>query len=309
MFCLDTVMMDIVMMVREVPQPGSDVLADKGFVTTGGGFNAMSSAARQGMAVVYAGKLGTGPFTDLAQRALQGESIDAPIDRDPIADTGFCIVIVDESAQRTFMTSRGAEAGLDSEDLSGLDVRDGDYVLISGYNVMYPGFADIVLDWIAGLNEGVIVVFDPSNRVYDIPERYLTRALSRADWLLCNEIEARHLTATDSLLKSAVALGELTRRGNAVLRHGATGCTVVSGGSVPLVIGSFATTVVDTNGAGDTHNGVFVAELADGAEIAEAARRANAASSVAISLPGPANCPTRDVIDEMMAQWANRSDG
>ena len=302
LFCLDTVMMDIVMMVREVPQPGSDVLADRGFVTTGGGFNAMSSAARQGMEVIYAGRLGAGPFTDTALRALDAEGIAAPIARDPLNDAGMCLVIVDEAAERTFVTSRGAEAGLVLGDLEALDVSSSDYVLISGYNVMYPALADMVLEWLDGLDDSVVVAFDPSNRVYDIPERFLARTLSRAHWLLCNEIEAHHLTGLEAPVESAMALAALTRGGGAVLRQGPSGCTVVSTGDGALSIPSFATTVVDTNGAGDTHNGVFVAELARGSAPRDAARRANAAASVAIGLVGPANCPTRGVVDEMMAK-------
>jgi sugar/nucleoside kinase (ribokinase family) len=309
LFCLDTVMMDIVMTVSRVPAAGSDVLAERGMLTTGGGFNCMSSAARQGMPVVYAGKLGTGPFSTLARQSLDAELIRAPIVSDPITDAGFCVVIVDGSGERTFLTSRGAEGALHLSDLRDLDARDGDYVLLSGYNVMYPVLAEMVLAWITGLDEGVVVAFDPSNRVYDIPSQYLQSALARADWLLCNEIEALHLTGLDSSPDSVVALGRLTGRGNAVVRHGATGCTVVHRCSDPEVVDGFAAVVVDTNGAGDTHNGVFIAELARGSAVANAARRANIAASVAISSLGPATCPTRDEIDERMAQWSDRLGG
>jgi sugar/nucleoside kinase (ribokinase family) len=55
--------------------------------------------------------------------------------------------------------------------------------------------------------------------------------------------------------------------------------------------------VVDTNGAGDVHNGVFLAELSRGTDVIDALRRANVAASIAIGQVGPAACPTRDVID------------
>jgi len=222
-------------------------------------------------------------------------------------DAGFCVVIVDESGERTFLTSQGAEAGLTSDDLHELDVNNGDWVLVSGYNVMYPGLAEMVLEWLAGLDETVVVAFDPSNRVYDIPERYLEAALARTDWLLCNEIEARYLSSEESLGTSVTSLGRLTRRG-AVVRRGESGCTVVSGESPPRAVGGFETTVLDTNGAGDTHNGVLVAELARGTETAIAALRANAAASVAISKVGPAHCPTRGEIDEIMRRRVELGD-
>ena len=302
-------MMDIVMMLGSIPRPGTDVLAERGLLTTGGGFNSMSSAARQGMSVVYAGKLGTGPFSTLATHSLEEEGITAPILPNQDSDAGFCVVIVEDSGERTFMTSRGAEGTLQLTDLQMLDAGDGDFVLVSGYNVMYPGLAEMVLEWISELSDGVIVALDPSNRVSDIPATYLESILARADWILCNETEARDLTGSDEPAVAAVSIAALTRRGDAVVRHGATGCTVVHDGSGPVTVSGFATKVVDTNGAGDTHNGVFIAELSRGTAPEEAARRANAAASMAISELGPAMCPNRELIDSRLAQPAELASG
>jgi sugar/nucleoside kinase (ribokinase family) len=64
----------------------------------------------------------------------------------------------------------------------------------------------------------------------------------------------------------------------------------------PEHVAGFEVDVVDTNGAGDTHSGVFLAELARGTDVLEAAQRGNAAAAVAISVLGPATCPERDVV-------------
>jgi sugar/nucleoside kinase (ribokinase family) len=71
-------------------------------------------------------------------------------------------------------------------------------------------------------------------------------------------------------------------------------------GEEPVPVYSFEVTVVDTNGAGDTHSGVFLAELALGTDVIESARRGNAAAAMAISVLGPASCPERDVISSMI---------
>jgi sugar/nucleoside kinase (ribokinase family) len=62
LFCLDTVLVDVDLRVAFLPERAGDVRASSQLITTGGGFNAMSAAARQGLAVVYAGRLGQGPF-------------------------------------------------------------------------------------------------------------------------------------------------------------------------------------------------------------------------------------------------------
>ena len=293
-------MIDIVMQIPSIPTSGSDTLAPHRLVTTGGGFNAMSAASRQGMACVYAGRLGAGPFTSIAREALLGDSIATPIESDDSLDVGFCVALIDDEGERTFITSPGAEATLRALDLAGLDVRNGDYVLVSGYNVIYSGLDLVVLEWLATLPDGVVVVFDPSNRVMDIPNQNLDQMLARADWVLCNEAEASLLTGEALLDASMRALAARTGRRGVVVRHGASGCTVTGAHETTQTVPGLATEVLDTNGAGDTHTGVFVAELARGTTVLDAARRANAAASVAISLLGPASCPDRDAVSALV---------
>lgn len=300
LFCLDTVMIDIVMKISSLPKSGSDVLAEEHIVTTGGGYNAMSAAARQGMSVVYAGRLGTGPYSEISRAALARERIAIPIEPNGDIDNGFCVVLLELGGERTFITSRGSEGTIRTSDLVALDVQSGDYVLVSGYNVMDEVGGEKVLRWLAQLAPSVVVAFDPSNRVLDIPTTHLQSLLERADWLLCNETEAEGLTRRHSPAESAVELLTRTGRSGVVVRHGATGCTVAIAGHGPEQVDGFATTVIDTNGAGDVHSGVFLAEIANGGDVIESARRANAAAAMAIAVLGPASSPAKDVITQFM---------
>jgi sugar/nucleoside kinase (ribokinase family) len=295
-------MIDVVVRIARVPENGGDILASEHLITTGGGYNAMSAASRQGVAALYAGRLGQGPFSAIARASLTEDDVGEPIEADVDLDAGFCVAMVDDDGERTFITAAGAEASLRSADLSSLDVRGGDFVLVSGYNVMYPDSAPIILEWLTGLGDDVVVAFDPSNRVSDIPHENLRRVLVRADWTLCNETEASVLTGEQSLNESVAALAAQTGRRGVVVRHGASGCTVLEKHGAPVHVAGFQTTVVDTNGAGDTHSGVFLAELAMGTGVIEAAQRGNAAAAVAISVLGPASCPERDVVTEMIWQ-------
>jgi sugar/nucleoside kinase (ribokinase family) len=295
-------MIDIVVRIAQIPESGSDVLASEHLITTGGGYNAMSAAARQGVSAVYAGRLGRGPFSSVARASLAQDDIIEPFVADDAHDAGFCVAMIDDGGERTLITSPGSEGSLRLSHLASLDVQGGDYVLVSGYNVMYPESAPIVLSWLSHLADDVVVAFDPSNRVMDVPRENLRAVLDRADWTLCNETEASLLTGEGSLDGSVLALAASTGRRGVVVRHGATGCTVKVKNSEPVRISAFETTVVDTNGAGDTHSGVFLAELARGTDVFEAAQRGNAASAVAISVLGPASCPARRVIDAMVTR-------
>jgi sugar/nucleoside kinase (ribokinase family) len=78
---------------------------------------------------------------------------------------------------------------------------------------------------------------------------------------------------------------------------------VAARGARPLRVDGFAVEVVDTNGAGDTHNGVFLSELARGTGLAESAGRANAAAAIAIGKLGPTTAPHRDEVSRWYAEF------
>jgi sugar/nucleoside kinase (ribokinase family) len=303
-FCLDTVMIDVVMKVATLPQRGGDAVSSQSLVTPGGGFNSMSAACRHGMSSVYVGRLGTGPFSSIAREQLGRENIAVAVAAEPASDIGFCLVMVDEQGERTFITAPGAEGTLRASDLAGLDIASGDYVFLSGYNFVYPALGAVIAPWVAALADGVVVALDPGPRVRDIAPEMLRNVLSRVDWLLCNNDEATQLTGVAGAQESASALLDVTGRRGVVVRDGAKGSALVVRGTEPVLIEGFTVEVIDTNGAGDIHDGVFLSELARGTATTEAARRANAAAAMSIGVFGPATCPVRDEVSRWYGQFS-----
>ncbi len=91
-------------------------------------------------------------------------------------------------------------------------------------------------------------------------------------------------------------------RGDAVtiVRDGPDGCAVTVGGETTLLPG-YPQTPVDTNGAGDTHTGALVADVAAGRDWVDACRRANAAAAIKVTRRGPATAPTAAEVEEFLA--------
>lgn len=298
---LDTVMIDLVVKVATLPDRGMDELATERLVTAGGGFNAMSAAARQGMAVMYLGQLGSGPFASLARTALEDEGIEMPIPPIDSVDLGICFVFVDDGGERTFVTSPGAEGRLRASDLAIVEGREGDVLFMSGYDVVYPDLCEQVLAWLRTSPATMIVAFDPGPRVADISTAVLEEVLARTDWLLCNELEACTMTDVADPVIAAQLLLARTRGGGVVVRRGARGCLAVTDAEGLITVDAVETEVVDTNGAGDVHNGVFLAERAIQTSVRESLERANIAASIAISVLGPATCPPRAIVSAKLA--------
>jgi sugar/nucleoside kinase (ribokinase family) len=298
---LGNIVVDVVLSVPALPEPGGDVLATRAETAAGGGFNVMAAAARQGLAVAYGGVIGTGPFASLALAACAAEGIEVLQLPKPGRDTGLVISIVDGTGERTFLTSRGAEATLTAADLGPVRPAPGDAVYLSGYGLAHPSNAAALLAWLGRLDGDHLVVFDPGPLAGELPGGVLDAVLARANWLTCNARESALLTGLAGPHEALRALAARLPRAGLLVRTGPGGCLLGRPGSPPEHVRGFPVTPVDTNGAGDTHTGAFLAALASGAGPAEAARRANAAAAFSVTRRGPATGPTTAELARFLA--------
>jgi sugar/nucleoside kinase (ribokinase family) len=298
---LGSVVVDLVLNVPYLPERGADVLAAAAQVSPGGGFNVLAAAARQGLRAAYAGAHGRGPFADLARAGLAAEGIEVLLPPAPGPDTGVVVALVDGTGERTFLTAPGAEATLTAADLAAVRPAPGDVAYLSGYSFLHPSNRAALLAWLGRLDgAGTVVVFDPGPLAGQIPAAALAAVLRRADWLTCNAREATILSGLADALAATRALA-VGQRG-VIVRTGPGGCFLSHGGGEPVLVPGYAVAAVDTNGAGDTHAGVFIAALARGATPPQAARRANAAAALSVTRPGPATAPTASELDRFLAR-------
>jgi sugar/nucleoside kinase (ribokinase family) len=292
------VIVDLVARVPKLPPPGGDVVATDSAIAVGGAFNAMVSATRLGLPTVYAGGHGTGYFGDLVRAALRGEGIVPLLGPDSDRDSGYDVALIDSTGERTFVTVFGAEAWLGSDRLAEVLIESGDVVLVSGYGLLPSTNAAALAPWIDTLPRGATVVFDPGPLVADIVPEAWASVARRADWITCNEREAGIITGLQDAAEAAAAL---SRNGcDTLVRQGASGCLVCTDGVIRRVPG-YPVSAIDTNGAGDTHTGAFIASLVSGLTSAESARRANAAAALAVTRQGPATAPTEHELDAFIA--------
>ena len=295
------VIVDIVMRIGALPEPGGDVIADGSEITAGGGLNTMVAARCDGMDVVFAGQYGTGPFGDVVRQALEESGVTVVQPGLPDADSGYCVALVDATTERTFVTSVGAEGHLTRADLDRVELLDDDIVFVSGYGLAHAVNGAAIADWLGTVPSSVRVVFDPSPLVDTLPAAVLAAVSARSDVVSANSREARLLSPTSATLAEATAAIAAAARGTALVRDGADGCWVVESGSEPVLVPGFPVAAVDTNGAGDAHDGVLAAALGRGASLQDAVRRANAAAALAVTRPGPATAPTADETDVLLA--------
>lgn len=305
---LSGVIVDLVYRVEQVPLAGEEAIVSGFHMSAGGGFNAMVAARRSGMQVTYGGCLGSGPLADIVSTQLRREGISTAQSKRSDCDQGCCTVLVDCNGERTFIAKEGAEGAVSLESLTTMDSEDYDWILISGYALVYEQSRDAIAHWIDQLPADRNVVFDPCPLVASIPAPILKSILARSDWISCNTMEAQYLTGSNNAAIAAVKLADqLPGSGGAVVRQGESGCTLSSGyGKGAVALAGFAVTSIDTNGAGDSHVGTFIAALARGLEPQAACTLANAAAAISTTVEGPATTPPLKEVQAFTAGYADK---
>jgi sugar/nucleoside kinase (ribokinase family) len=302
---LSGVILDLIYRVQAVPQPGQEAVVTGFSMAPGGGFNAMVAARRWGMEVAFAGTLGTGPFAERIRAGLATEGI-TPLRPTPLPgmDQGTCVVLIDAQGERTFIAKEGADGVMTDADLAQVRTTPDDWILLSGYALGYAHSRDALTRFLAARPRGQLV-FDPGPLVASIPAPALKAALEAAAWISANAAEATHLTGLPDPPAAAETLAQ--GRAGAVVRVGADGCFVATGGNAARHIPGHRVTPKDTNGAGDAHVGAFIAAMAEGHDATEAARLANIAAALSTTEEGPSTAPTKArVLDTGLSQPDNR---
>lgn len=301
-------LVDLVVEVPALPVRGGNVNARSQIRYAGGAVSILLAAARSGATAVHAGAHGTGPNGDLVRAALETEGVGLTAPPVQGQDTAVCVVLVEPTAERTFVTTYGAEREISVTSLQSSRPVPGDLVCVTGYS-LYPPTRDPLLDWVGSLPDGVVVVLDPGAALADLPDEVRARMLAATDVWTSNALEAADLTGMQDVEASCAAVADHLPDGAVVVvRDGPVGCYVREDGRTTYVPG-FPRAPVDTNGAGDTHTGVLCAGVVQGLGWRDSAGRANAAGAIKVTRKGPATAPTGREVDVFLAAEGRPSPG
>jgi sugar/nucleoside kinase (ribokinase family) len=303
-------LVDVVVEVPDLPARGQNVMASSATDYAGGAVTVLVAAARFGATCVHAGAHGTGPHGDLVRAALAKDGITASAPPVADLDTGICVVMVEPSAERTFVTTLGAERHISVESLATSDPQPGDLVCVTGFSLALASTGEPLLAWLQDLDPSVVVVLDPGAAFADLSPHVRSAMLELTDVWSSNAEEAEAILRVigqeppPDLADLTTAVAPLLR-GDAVaiVRDGPVGCAVRAAGETAYVPG-FPQVPVDTNGAGDTHTGALLAEVAAGTPWVEGCRRANAAAAIKVTRRGPESAPTAAEVDAFLAAIA-----
>jgi len=291
--------MDLVVRVPHMPIPGETVIgSDFRTIPGGKGANQAVAAARLGAEVTMIGRVGDDDFGRAQLRNLGELGIDTThVLVDPEAATGIALITLDASGQNSIVLAPGANMRLTKEDIN---AAQGAIIQSDVLVLQLESPLEVVTYAIDIAHaEGVKVILNPA------PARPLPKeTLARLDYLIPNESETALMTGLEVAdLDSAKEAAERLRDegvGTVILTLGARGAFLSSAEESTHIPG-YEVEVVDTTAAGDAFVGGLAVALAQGQNLAEAVRYANAAGALAVTrLGAQPSLPTRQEVEEFM---------
>lgn len=274
------VMTDIVVRPTGPLVRGSDRRATIWSVPGGSGANQAVWLASLGVETTFVGRVGA---VDVARTAahLRSFGVEPVLAADPTRASGTLVSLVDPDGERSFLTDRGANDGLQRADLPDSLLDDLGLLHVSGYALVAPGPRAAVLDLLGRARaRDVAVTIDPSSTAFleEVgPQCFLAWTEGAA---LCfpNHAEAATLTGSDDPVRQRAMLGRHYEA--CVIKRGASGAEFSNGDRLFLSPAT-AADCVDATGAGDAFLAGFLAALLKGEPLETCLEQANIAGAQA----------------------------
>jgi ribokinase len=289
---------DLVVRAPRFPQPGETIHGEDLQIIPGGkGANQAVAAARQGVSVAMAGRVGNDSFGPELIENLKHNNVDAShVQIDPHSATGTAIIVVDANGQNSIVLSSGGNGKVSRADVEDVTFSDHKLLLLQ---------LEIPIETVLAAAQrarasGLRVLLNPAP-ARSLPDELITLP----DFILPNEGELSLLTGqpVNDLSSAEKAARALLDRGaqHVVGTLGANGALIVSR-EITKYVPSFKVDVVDTTAAGDAFIAGFASALLENKTLEEAVRYGCACGALAVTKFGAQpSLPTKEEVERFMS--------
>lgn len=290
---------DMVVKTDHLPEPGETVIGTNFMIAPGGkGANQAVAAARAGGKTHFIAKVGNDIFGKQTIKGFIKDKINTKyVFFDNEVPSGIALIMVDRYGENSIAVAPGANSKLSSQDiLNASNLFEKAKVLLVQLEIPLKTVETAIeLAW----KNNMTVILNPA------PAIKLPRELYKKISIITpNESETRILTGItpNSQKKLKFAAEKLSKAGveTVIITLGEKGA-YIHNKTISTIVPSFKVTPVDTTAAGDVFNGALAVAIAEGMELTEAVRFANAAAAISVTRPGAQpSAPTRHEIAEML---------
>jgi sugar/nucleoside kinase (ribokinase family) len=289
---LGGIIIDQYLLVNEFPQRGEDTFIRDSFHRVGGcAVNVAVTLKNLGLTPHVVSVIGIDEQGKEINEYLlnQGLSLEA-IQVNPAQKTGYCISLVENSGERTFLTYKGCEAefysGIISEEL----LKKTSFLFVTGYYLLDTDVASSVIQFIQKVKSlGVNILFDPGSLVSKIDQNILLSMIKLADIITPNDGELKKIESLFQI-KEVNKSDWFFEKGVRWLieKKGSQGVNLwEKGRDKSIFIPAYQVTSVDTSGAGDSFAGGLIYGILQGYDVEKSIRLASACGALTTTIIGP----------------------
>ncbi len=279
---------DVVLQTDTALLRGGDTTGSITLAPGGSAANVAVWWARVGSTAQFVGSVGSDVFGDIIIQDLHREQVTGAVRQLAGTSTGVIVSIVEHDGQRSMVTNQGADFLLQPEHVPLDIIQQASLVHVTGWSLFADPPRAAALHAIhCAQQHGVLVSLDPASFQMIQNDRRVIDVLQQvhADIVLPNRDEGRALTGEQHPADVTRSLRQQWGCGMVVLKLDQDGCFVDDGVHTKHYP-SRQVVAVDSTGAGDAFNAVFLAEFQRTGDIDRAATMANTLASWVVTKVG-----------------------
>lgn len=237
----------------------------------------------------YSCKVGNDELGHFYMNDMKDAGVSHNLNEDNLSEgiTGKCLVMVTEDAERTMNTYLGITETYSVADVNESAIKDSKYLYIEGYLITSENGKQAMIHAKKVAEQSgvkVAMTFSDPAMVKYFREPMEEVIGASVDLLFANEEEAMLYTGKDNLKEAREELKKVAK--HFVITQGRNGALIYDGDTF-IDIEPYATTAIDSNGAGDMFAGAFLYGITNGHNYASSGKLASMASSKIVSQFGP----------------------
>lgn len=281
---LGAAIVDKIMNVNMLPKSGDDIVASQEITTVGGcAYNVANILNNLEVAHDLVVPVGCGMYGHTIEKDLLNNGYEIFI-KDENTDNGYCLCLVENSGERTFITVQGTECELKKEWLDKLDTNKYNKVYISGYEL--EGKSGAVIAEFLEKNTHMEIYFAPGPRITYLDKDIMNRIYNLSPIIHLNDKEASEYTNKSDLHQAIEEIHE--KNNNSVfITLGPKGVLYKEKNNAPIIVEGYKAQVIDTIGAGDSHIAGIIGAKSMEYDNISACKIANKIASKVVSTKGP----------------------
>lgn len=267
----------------EYPKRGQDILITRDFEIAGGcSINMAVTFRNLGGEAHVVSQIGNDSTGQGIRQYLEQNDLSMRYVQKIDGESGYCLVLLEEGGERTFLTKKGVECLFDPVMLPA-DLDQMNHIMVTGYYLIGES-GPAVVKYLTGISSRGLLLFDPGPLVSEIEPEILLGVLDLADVITVNEVEAAQIEAILSKANQSATL--IYSEKILVVKRGSLGGRVKRGAE-QFEYKAKPVDVVDTTGAGDSFAAGLMYGLLSGQDLKNSVALAAECAARTVSIKGP----------------------